>query len=83
MGDFHEKSVTVPELAAMLQLEGQQVFQLAAAGVLPHFRVSGVLQFDPDLIQEWRQRNDIPSLIRSTRETTRTTVANTESNSVK
>ncbi len=68
MGSVHEKSVTVPELSAMLQLEGQQVFQLAAAGVLPHFRVSGVLQFDPDLIQEWLHRNDVPALIRAMRE---------------
>ena len=69
MGNIHERSVTVPELAAMLQLEAKQVFQLASAGVLPHFRVSGILQFDLDLIEEWLQRNNVPELIRTTRET--------------
>jgi hypothetical protein len=70
VGNVQEKSVTVPELATMLQIVPHDVFQLAAAGVLPHFRVSGVLQFDPDLIQEWLQRNDLLALIRNTRETT-------------
>jgi hypothetical protein len=58
-----DKSVTVPELAAMLQISGQEVFQLAAAGVLPHFRASGALQFDPELIHEWLKRNDLASLL--------------------
>jgi len=69
MGNVHEKSVTVPELAAMLQVAPQDVFQLAAAGVIPHFRVAGALQFDPELIEEWLRRNDLPALIRTTRET--------------
>ncbi len=54
--------LSAAELADIMQVPTQRVYQLSAAGMLPHFRVSGALRFDPDLIAEWRKRNNIDSL---------------------
>jgi hypothetical protein len=56
------RTVGAAELAGMMQVCTQRIYQLAAAGMLPHFRVSGALRFDPELIEEWRKRNNIEML---------------------
>ncbi len=55
-------SVGAAELAVILQTSARRIYRLAAAGVLPHFRASGALRFDPELIQEWTRRNSLSSV---------------------
>jgi len=56
-----DSSLSAAELALILQTPAQHIYQLAADGMLPHFRVSGALRFDRHLIEEWRKRNKIGS----------------------
>jgi excisionase family DNA binding protein len=55
------RSLSPAEVAALMGVSAQQIYKLAAHGVLPHFRVSGELRFDPELIGEWRRRNSLDS----------------------
>jgi excisionase family DNA binding protein len=56
------RTLSAAELAVLLETTTQHIYKLAAAGALPHFRVSGDLRFDPELIEEWRKRNSLSAI---------------------
>jgi predicted DNA-binding transcriptional regulator AlpA len=56
------ETLSAAELALELQTSAQHIYELAAQGMLPHFRVSGALRFDRSLIADWRKRNTITSV---------------------
>jgi len=44
------------ELARLLRVTRQHVYKLAAAGVIPSFRVGAAVRFDPNQVAEWLRR---------------------------
>ncbi len=46
-------AITVPELAAMLSLSRRQLYKMAAANRIPHFKIGSSVRFDPDAIRVW------------------------------
>jgi predicted DNA-binding transcriptional regulator AlpA len=51
-------ALTVRDLTRSWRVSDQTIYRLAAAQVIPHFRVAGSLRFDPKAIANWiRQRS--------------------------
>ena len=46
----------VPEVAKILGISKQQVYKIAAAGTIPHFRVQCAIRFCPAELAEWIKR---------------------------
>jgi excisionase family DNA binding protein len=51
-----ESALKAPEIAKLLGVTRQQVYKMAAKGIIPSFRVGAAVRFDPDLIAEWLRR---------------------------
>lgn len=60
------KALTVNELADILQMSKSAVYEQAAAGRIPSFKVGSSLRFDPQLIADLL-RKKYPSSIRDDR----------------
>ena len=54
-------ALTGPELARLLGIHRSSVFRLAITGRLPHYRVAGVLRFDPVKVADWLRDREIPA----------------------
>ena len=49
------------ELAKLFRVTRQHVYKLAAAGVIPSFRVGTAIRFDPRQVADWLERKMPPS----------------------
>lgn len=50
-------ALTVPDVAALLNISARQVYKLASGGNIPCFRIGGSVRFDPSEFAAWlRQR---------------------------
>jgi excisionase family DNA binding protein len=46
-------ALTVPDVAALLNISERQVYKLAADGSLPCFRIGGSMRFNPSALAAW------------------------------
>jgi excisionase family DNA binding protein len=54
---MESKFYTVKELAAVFRVNARTIYNLAAAGDLPHTRVGRTYRFDKARIEEWIKDN--------------------------
>lgn len=59
-------ALRVNELAELLQVTPQHIYRLAAAGLIPCFRIEGAIRLDPKEVATWL-RNRQPKMVRSGR----------------
>jgi excisionase family DNA binding protein len=52
-----DRALKVPELARMLSLSRQQVYQLIQSGQIPAYRIGGALRVDPATVAEWLRKH--------------------------
>jgi len=50
------KALTVSELADLIHLSTKQIYELAAKGYIPVYRIAGSLRFDPKLVADWLRK---------------------------
>jgi excisionase family DNA binding protein len=50
------KLYTVKEIAAMLRCDTKTIYNMVAAGTIPHLRVGRLIRFDAELIEHWIKR---------------------------
>lgn len=53
MLENRKEVLKVPEVAKILGTSKQQVYKIAAAGTIPHFRVQCAIRFCPAELAEW------------------------------
>jgi excisionase family DNA binding protein len=46
-------ALTVPEVAQLLGFGRTAIYDLVAAGRIPHFRIGASIRFDPFVLAEW------------------------------
>jgi excisionase family DNA binding protein len=54
--EAREEAMRARELARLLGVTRQYVYKMAAAGLIPSFRVGNAVRFDPVLIADWLRR---------------------------
>ena len=55
-------ALTVRDLAKSWRVSDQTIYRLAAAQVIPHFRVAGSLRFDPKAIASWIRKRSVSGM---------------------
>jgi excisionase family DNA binding protein len=64
LADFVEakpRALLVPEVAALLNVSGRQIYKLAAEHRIPCLRIAGCIRFDPSALAIWlRQKTACP-----------------------
>jgi excisionase family DNA binding protein len=48
-----QNAMTVSEVADLLQISDRLVYQMAAEGKIPSFKVRGTVRFDPHILSHW------------------------------
>ena len=54
--ESREEALNVTQVAELLGISEKKVYHLAAAGVLPSFRVGKAVRFDPQDLADWLRR---------------------------
>jgi excisionase family DNA binding protein len=59
-------AMKVGEVAKVLGVSPQQIYKMAASGIIPSFRISGAIRFDPGEVADWLKKkrpvvNPLPS----------------------
>lgn len=52
-------ALTVDELALILSVSPRQLYKLAAANRIPHFKVASSVRFDPGTVLEWYEEHEL------------------------
>ncbi len=50
------RALRVSELANILSTSKMTIYRLVEQGVIPYFRVGGLIRFDPQAIADWLRR---------------------------
>ena len=58
MLENRKEVLKVPDVARILGISKQQVYKIAAAGTIPHFRVQCAIKFCPAELAEWIKKRD-------------------------
>jgi excisionase family DNA binding protein len=54
------RALRVGDVATLLNLSERQIYKLAAENLIPHFRISGSIRFDPATLAGWlRQKMSV------------------------
>jgi excisionase family DNA binding protein len=56
-----DEALTAPKLAKLLGMGRTVVYEMAAAGRIPHFRLGTMIRFDPVQIGQWLRERQIGS----------------------
>jgi excisionase family DNA binding protein len=59
-------ALRVGELAQLLQVTPQHIYRLAAAGLIPCFRIQGSIRLDPQEVVAWLKTTQ-PKMVRAAR----------------
>lgn len=51
------RALRASELAKILSTSNMTIYRLVEQGAIPHFRVGGLIRFDPHAIADWLRRN--------------------------
>jgi len=61
------RALRVNDVATLLSVSERQVYKMAAAQLIPSFRIGGSIRFDPAITAAWLQGKVAPSPITSVR----------------
>jgi excisionase family DNA binding protein len=50
------RALRASELAKILSTSNMTIYRLVEQGAIPHFRVGGLIRFDPHAIADWLRR---------------------------
>jgi excisionase family DNA binding protein len=59
--DGKMRALRVSDVATLLNISERQVYKLAAENLIPHFRISGSIRFDPAAISSWLRQKMSPA----------------------
>ena len=49
----HARALTIPDLAGYMACSDKQLYKLAAAGLLPHYRIGSLIRLSPRETAQW------------------------------
>jgi len=53
-------ALKVGEVAKLFGVTPQHIYKMAASGMIPSFRISGSVRFDPDEVASWLKEKQAP-----------------------
>jgi excisionase family DNA binding protein len=57
-------AMTVKEVAKVLNLSQREIYKLAAANQIPHFKIGTSVRFDPPAVVVWLERKMLTPAVR-------------------
>lgn len=58
--ESRKEALDVHEVADLLQVSERHIYELAAGGKLPSFRIGKIIRFDPQDVADWLRQNKPP-----------------------